>query len=115
MIQIMFTIYDEKAKAYLPPFFLPSEGMATRTFGDCLNSNDHQFSKHPSDYTLFRLGTFDDNGAIMEYCKTVVGNGVEFLNQNKFDVPVNGAGEPDETTINNDAPILPGTESSDPT
>jgi len=61
----MFSIFDVKAQAYLPPFVLPSEAMAIRVFGDCVNSNDHQFAKHPGDYTLFKLGTFDDSVCVV--------------------------------------------------
>lgn len=57
----IFSVFDTKAKAYLPPFFLPSDEVATRAFRDCVNSNDHQFGKHPEDYTLHRLGTFEDS------------------------------------------------------
>lgn len=60
MIHKMFSIYDAKAKAYLPPFILPEVGMATRAFGDAVNSTDHQFNKHPSDYFLHQIATFDD-------------------------------------------------------
>lgn len=48
-----FSVYDIKAAAYLPPFFLPTVGMATRTFSDCANSHDHQFGRNPADYILF--------------------------------------------------------------
>ena len=60
MKQTCFSIYDEKAKAFLPPFFLPNEGMALRTFSDCCNSDTHQFGVHPEDYALYKIGTFDD-------------------------------------------------------
>lgn len=56
----VFSIYDSKANAYLPPFFLPTVAMAVRAFSDCVNSDDHQFGKHPSDFTLWHLGTWDD-------------------------------------------------------
>ena len=85
MIQNMFTIYDSKAEAYLPPFFLPTDGMAQRTFAECINSDDHQFGRHPHDFTLFKLGTFDNDGAVIEYHKQTLGNGVEFLNPEKPD------------------------------
>ncbi len=77
----VFTIFDEKAKAYLPPFVLPEVGMALRTFGDCVNSKDHQFGAHPSDYTLFAIGMFDDaTGQISELeARGVVANGVELV------------------------------------
>lgn len=55
----IMAVYDEKAQAYLPPFFLPNVAMGERVFSDCVNSSDHQFSKHPYDYTLFSLGEFD--------------------------------------------------------
>ena len=55
----------KKQKHYLPPFILPETGMAIRTFSDCINSRDHQFSKHPQDYTLFKIANFnDDNGHV---------------------------------------------------
>lgn len=82
MIQKIFAIYDEAARAYLVPFFLPEIGMATRTFGDCINSKTHQFGQHPDHYTLFCLGTFDDSVAKMdlEQAPQSIGNGVEFIN-----------------------------------
>ncbi len=76
----IFSVYDEKAHAYLPPFVFPETGMAVRTFGDCLTDDGHQFGKHPSDYTLFDLGEFDDsNGAIESVGRGKVANGVELL------------------------------------
>lgn len=79
MIFKLFSIYDEKARAYLPPFILPERGQAIRIFTDCVNSNDHQFGKHPSDYTLFELGTFDDSSSEISRQRSAVGNGVEFI------------------------------------
>lgn len=60
MIHSMFSVYDQKADAYLPPWIMPRVSMAQRVFGDCVNSSDHQFSHHPEDYTLFHLGDWDD-------------------------------------------------------
>lgn len=60
MVLRMYTVFDQKAKAWLPPFFLPQEGVAIRTFGDCVNSPDHNFGRHPEDYSLFCIGSFDD-------------------------------------------------------
>lgn len=73
-----FAIFDEKAKAFLPPFFLPEIGMARRTFGDCVNDPQHQFSRHPSDYTLFHLADWDSNsGAFAVGAMELVMNGVQ--------------------------------------
>ena len=82
MIQKIFTVYDEKAHAYLPPFFMARNEQALRVFGDCLNSADHQFAKHPADYTLFEIGNFDDNSAEIIPSRAIpMGNGLEFLSQ----------------------------------
>jgi len=65
MLQKIFCVWDDKAKAYLPPFFLPEVGMAVRVFGDCINDATHNFGRHPEDYTLFRLGTFDQSKGLL--------------------------------------------------
>jgi len=70
--QVVFVIYDDKAKAYLPPFFLPEMGMGIRTFGDCVNQAGHPFFMHPADYTLFAAGTFDDRSGSFELDSTLL-------------------------------------------
>ena len=72
-----FSIYDEKAQAYLPPFILPDTGMAIRTFGACVNSQEHQFGKHPADYTLYQIAEFDDDTGIPTPDKKTIHNGLE--------------------------------------
>lgn len=81
MIHAVFSIHDSKAGAYLPPFILPRVEMAQRTFGDCINSADHQFGAHPEDYTLFELGHFDDDtGQFNLYPEGIsLGNGVQYV------------------------------------
>lgn len=56
----IFTVYDIKTEAYLPPFYMPTKGAAIRAIMDTLDDPNHQFSKHPEDFTLFHIGTFDD-------------------------------------------------------
>lgn len=62
----IFSVYDSKARSFLPPFFLPQVGMATRIFQNCANDPGHQFGANPSDYTLFHLGNFDDESAAVD-------------------------------------------------
>ncbi len=78
MILKLFSVYDEKAKAYLPPFALPEKGMAVRTFGDCVNDKNHAFGQHPEDYTLFEVGSYDDTKGKITENKQTIGNGLEF-------------------------------------
>ena len=80
MIHYIYTIHDSKADAYLPPFFLHADGMATRSFQDCIHDPEHNFGKHPQDYTLFNIGSFNDKTSELEYYSPIknLGNGVEF-------------------------------------
>lgn len=104
MLQKMFTIYDDKAKAFLTPFFLPESGMAIRAFRDCINSADHQFGKNPEDYTLFTVGEFSDEDASVEdHPPKSLGNGVQFITTETDPEPDN------ETKISNVTPVQSGT------
>jgi len=105
MEHLLFSIYDEKAHAYLPPFTLPRSDMAIRTFADCVNSDQHAFGKHPGDYTLYELGVFDDTTATItpHAVRTNLGVGLNYKQQE----PAHGNLQP----ISNDAPILPGASS----
>jgi len=79
MIHYVFTVYDQKAHAYLPPFVLHHKDMATRIFSDCVNSNDHQFGRHPADYTLYCIGEYDDaSGQLIARKHELLGQGIEF-------------------------------------
>lgn len=83
MNHLLFTIYDEKAQVFIAPFFVPTIGLATRAFSDCVNSPDHQFAKHPQDYSLFQIASFDDGDAsISTFDKKSLGNGVEYIDPN---------------------------------
>ena len=76
----IFTIFDSKAEAYLPPFFLHQKAMAVRAFTDSVNNPESAISLHPGDYTLFHIGEFDDSNAqITLATSTSMGNGVEFI------------------------------------
>ncbi len=61
MIIRIFTVYDEKAAAYLPPFSFGQIGEAVRSFIDAANHADHKFNKNAEDFTLYHLGSFDDH------------------------------------------------------
>ncbi len=80
MLNGIFSIYDTKAKAHLPPFFLPNSDMAIRMFSDCVNDPKHAFSAHPADYTLFFHGQFENTDGTFQYIeKDAIVNGVEVI------------------------------------
>ncbi len=61
-----YTIYDVASGTYMRPFFSQADGEATRGFKDIATDADHQIGKHPEDYTLYRIGSFNDNTGKME-------------------------------------------------
>lgn len=65
MQQLAYAVRDSKAERYLPPFFAPTRAVAVRMFQQAANDQSHNFNNHSGDYTLFEIGTFDDEtGAI---------------------------------------------------
>lgn len=55
-----YTIYDVASGVYMRPFFSQADGQAVRGFKDIALDADHEVGKHPEDYTLYRIGTFND-------------------------------------------------------
>lgn len=81
MITKMYVIYDSKAEIYNQPFHFINDGQATRQFSDAVNNPETDFAKHPEDYTLFRIGTYDDSTTKIETTTPIsLGVGIEFLN-----------------------------------
>ena len=76
-----YTVYDSKIQAFKPPFYLSADGDALRAFGDTCNNKDTPLGQHPEDYTLFKLGEYDDKTALFEPLNTPksMGIGVEFV------------------------------------
>ena len=80
MILKAFAIYDEKSESYSPPFFQQATGLATRMFQDLANDNQSRISKHPTDFTLYQIGTFDDHSAVLTSDQPVfLGKASEFI------------------------------------
>lgn len=76
----VFGVWDAKAEAFLPPFFLPETAMAVRSFGDAVNDRGHAFSRNPQDYTLFGLGEYDCATGIFDApAQTTLVNGVQVV------------------------------------
>ncbi len=61
MKQNIYSIFDTASGLYSRPFFSTSDALAKRDFGNIATDAEHPIGMHPEDYTLFRLGVFDDN------------------------------------------------------
>jgi hypothetical protein len=81
MIYKIFSVYDSAAEAYLQPFFMPTKGEALRGFSEVVNDKNHQFGRHPDDYTLFELGEYDNTTAVfvMHSAPKSLGVAIEFV------------------------------------
>lgn len=65
MILRAYSIFDHKALQYHPPFFASTDGAAVRSLQDLVNDQNTTIGRHPSDYTLYCIGTYDDsNGGL---------------------------------------------------
>lgn len=61
MLRVMVAIRDRAIDAFMQPFFVPARGAAIRAFQDEINRKDGDMYKHPDDYDLYFLGTYDDS------------------------------------------------------
>ncbi len=65
MIHKTYSIYDEKAEAFIRPIFMPNEALAKRAIQTSAMDINHPFAQHPGDYVLYELGDFDDTTAFI--------------------------------------------------
>ena len=61
MIQQVFALRDRKADIFGRPVFVASMGSLVRELTDVVVSDSQDtLARHPGDFALYRLGTFDD-------------------------------------------------------
>lgn len=61
-----YSVYDVKAELYGPLFLLKSHGEALRGFQDLCEDKNTMPGRHPGDFKLVQLGTFDDVSGRLE-------------------------------------------------
>lgn len=76
-----YSVHDQAAESYGMPVVQPSKGIAIRQFAEQVNDKTSFIGKHPGDFTLFELGTYDsETGKIIAHeAPMSCGNGVDFL------------------------------------
>lgn len=66
MKKTYYAVYDSKAELFSSPFLEVKDGTALRAVQDLvINNKDHAFAKHPSDFSLHKLGDFDEKSGII--------------------------------------------------
>jgi hypothetical protein len=83
----VYSIFDSAAKAYTNPFFMHNDGLAIRAFSDNVNSEqENNIAKHPDQFTLFRIGEFDDStGEIKTDVVKSLGTGLQYQEKSGLD------------------------------
>jgi hypothetical protein len=61
MVLKMYSVYDQKAEVFNPPFFQNTHGQAERSFRQTVSDEKTMMNKYPEDYDLYYLGEYDDN------------------------------------------------------
>lgn len=83
MLKRTFTVHDNKADMFLSPFYEITVGEAIRAFTDIVNLKDHPVHRHPNDYSLFLLGTYDTQSGQHKNLTTpeLLGLAINYLNE----------------------------------
>jgi len=72
MIYKVFSMYDKKAQAYAQPFFFPHSGEAIRALEEIVNDPKSRLNRHPSDFSLYQVGVWDDISGKIEATKNPI-------------------------------------------
>ena len=80
----IYSIFDNKAEAFMLPFFMHRDAEAMRAIATTAMDDQSTIYHHPLDYTLYRIGVFDNtNGAFVAdrqeigtafYIRKMIGN-----------------------------------------
>lgn len=65
----VYSVYDSKMEVFSPPYVCANRAVALRMFGDMGSDPQFPYSRHPKDYFLFEIGTYDDHSGNIEPMK----------------------------------------------
>lgn len=83
----VYSLFDSKAECYGTPFFMPNRAMAIRAFGNLASDRDTLVAKHPTDFTLFEIGSFDDHtGVVLSVTPVSLGHAVSYCGKGPVNV-----------------------------
>jgi len=78
----IYTIYDTKAEHYGNPVFVRTDAEARRGFGQVAVDRQTEIGRHPEDFILYRIGTWDaETGRITPEAGTCIAKAIEFQNE----------------------------------
>lgn len=65
---IMISVHDSASEAWMTPMFFQTVPQALRSFTDAVNESGSDYAKHPEDYALFQVGSFDPETGVVSTC-----------------------------------------------
>lgn len=79
MITQVFSVLDAKIGSFMQPWFSATVDSARRAFFDACQDSASLLGRHPQDFTLYHLGSFDDETGLFD-CKLIaLGNATALL------------------------------------
>lgn len=97
MLLGLFAVYDSAIKTWMAPLYMRNKGEALRWWQEICNNPESKVAKHPADFTLFELGTWDDDKCNFDLLKTPVKLGVAIEFIKTIDSPVGKPLKEDKT------------------
>lgn len=61
MLLRAYTLHDNKALTYSPPFFQHNDALAIRMLTDLVADVNTAPGRHPNDFRMYCVGTYDDS------------------------------------------------------
>lgn len=83
----IFAIYDNKAEAFMQPFYATTVGLALRIFADNVSNPESILHKNPNDFVIYEIGEFDDQtGEVINWTENKnLGMAIEYHPSNKME------------------------------
>lgn len=76
----VYSVYDEVSGLFGFPVLFPRDAVATRNFGDIIGSDGTVLHSHPADFSLKRIGFFDEHtGELISTPVVIVARGSDFV------------------------------------
>lgn len=88
MILHSFALLDLKAGCFqAPPFYFPSIGQAVRAVADLLQDLNTTPGRHPEDFVLYLIGTWDDHTGLFTSERTHIADCIRLLPSGPATIP----------------------------
>lgn len=76
---LAFAVKDVKSELFNTPHFVPSKGVAIRSFGTACEDKTTQLNKYPEDFSLFHVGEYStETGELTPCTPDLIANASEF-------------------------------------